>query len=143
MAGFGRTGKWFACDNWDVVPDILTVAKGINSGYVPLGAMIARGEIVAEGSPRELIEQVVQQCDGVRCDMAMLLLPDIIERVWGNRLATDWNRKSFWKEASRVLVNIAAGVRECARQLTRPLRKRGFSPSRGRLRWNGDPTRSV
>jgi len=42
MAGFGRTGKWFAVDNWDVVPDILTVAKGINSGYVPLGAMIIR-----------------------------------------------------------------------------------------------------
>jgi taurine---2-oxoglutarate transaminase len=40
MAGFGRTGKWFACENWDVVPDILTVAKGINSGYVPLGAMV-------------------------------------------------------------------------------------------------------
>ena len=40
MAGFGRTGRWFACDNWDVVPDILTVAKGINSGYVPLGAMV-------------------------------------------------------------------------------------------------------
>ena len=39
MAGFGRTGRWFACDNWDVVPDILTMAKGINSGYVPLGAM--------------------------------------------------------------------------------------------------------
>jgi taurine--2-oxoglutarate transaminase len=46
MAGFGRTGRWFACENWDVVPDIITVAKGINSGYVPLGAMIARGEIV-------------------------------------------------------------------------------------------------
>ena len=42
MAGFGRTGRWFACDNWDVVPDIITVAKGINSGYVPLGAMIIR-----------------------------------------------------------------------------------------------------
>jgi taurine--2-oxoglutarate transaminase len=40
MAGFGRTGRWFACENWDVVPDILTVAKGINSGYVPLGAMV-------------------------------------------------------------------------------------------------------
>jgi taurine---2-oxoglutarate transaminase len=39
MAGFGRTGKWFACEHWDVVPDILTMAKGINSGYVPLGAM--------------------------------------------------------------------------------------------------------
>ena len=39
MAGFGRTGKWFACEHWDVVPDIITMAKGINSGYVPLGAM--------------------------------------------------------------------------------------------------------
>jgi taurine--2-oxoglutarate transaminase len=39
MAGFGRTGKWFACEHWDVVPDIITTAKGINSGYVPLGAM--------------------------------------------------------------------------------------------------------
>src|SRR5919202_1046496 len=45
MAGFGRTGKWFACEHWDVVPDILTVAKGINSGYVPLGAMIVRKPI--------------------------------------------------------------------------------------------------
>jgi taurine--2-oxoglutarate transaminase len=47
MAGFGRTGKWFAVDNWGVVPDIMTVAKGINSGYVPLGAMIVR-EPIAE-----------------------------------------------------------------------------------------------
>jgi taurine--2-oxoglutarate transaminase len=45
MAGFGRTGKWFGIDNWDVVPDILTVAKGINSGYIPLGAMIVRRPI--------------------------------------------------------------------------------------------------
>jgi taurine--2-oxoglutarate transaminase len=47
MAGFGRTGKWFAVDNWDVVPDVLTLAKGINSGYVPLGAMVVR-EPIAE-----------------------------------------------------------------------------------------------
>ncbi len=45
MAGFGRTGKWFGVDNWNVVPDILTVAKGINSGYIPLGAMIVRKPI--------------------------------------------------------------------------------------------------
>ena len=45
MAGFGRTGTWFAVDHWDVVPDILTVAKGINSGYVPLGAMAIREPI--------------------------------------------------------------------------------------------------
>src|SRR5215212_3030587 len=45
MAGFGRSGKWFACEHWDVVPDILTVAKGINSGYVPLGAMVINRHI--------------------------------------------------------------------------------------------------
>ncbi len=45
MAGFGRTGRWFACEHWDVVPDIVTVAKGINSGYVPLGAMIVSERI--------------------------------------------------------------------------------------------------
>jgi taurine---2-oxoglutarate transaminase len=45
MAGFGRTGKWFGVDNWNVVPDVLTLAKGINSGYVPLGAMTVREPI--------------------------------------------------------------------------------------------------
>ena len=45
MAGFGRTGKWFACEHWDVVPDILCVAKGMNSGYVPLGAMVISSSI--------------------------------------------------------------------------------------------------
>src|ERR671926_96299 len=45
MAGFGRTGKWFGVDNWDVVPDIITLAKGINSGYVPLGAMVVREHV--------------------------------------------------------------------------------------------------
>lgn len=37
MSGWGRTGKWFAVDNWNVMPDILTTAKGITSAYVPLG----------------------------------------------------------------------------------------------------------
>ena len=45
MSGFGRTGKWFALDHWDVVPDLLSLAKGITSGYVPLGAAVARKHI--------------------------------------------------------------------------------------------------
>ena len=52
MAGFGRTGKWFAVDNWDVVPDIITLAKGINSGYVPLGAMVVRPQLADWIRPR-------------------------------------------------------------------------------------------
>ncbi|MER8001991.1 aspartate aminotransferase family protein [Streptomyces sp. NPDC095613] len=39
MAGFGRTGKWFAAEHFGVVPDLLTFAKGVNSGYVPLGGV--------------------------------------------------------------------------------------------------------
>lgn len=45
MAGFGRTGKWFAVDHWGVQPDIITAAKGINSGYVPLGTMSVSTEL--------------------------------------------------------------------------------------------------
>ena len=40
MAGWGRSGKWFGIEHYDVVPDIITTAKGLTSGYVPLGAMI-------------------------------------------------------------------------------------------------------
>jgi len=40
MSGWGRTGEWFAVNHWDVVPDIITTAKGITSGYTPLGAVI-------------------------------------------------------------------------------------------------------
>jgi taurine--2-oxoglutarate transaminase len=40
MSGWGRTGRWFAVDNWGVAPDIITTAKGLTSGYVPLGAVI-------------------------------------------------------------------------------------------------------
>jgi taurine--2-oxoglutarate transaminase len=42
MSGFGRTGKWFAVDHWNVVPDLMTMAKGLTSGYAPLGAVAMR-----------------------------------------------------------------------------------------------------
>jgi len=45
MAGFGRTGRWFAVDHWDVVPDLMTMAKGLTSSYLPLGAVAMRHEI--------------------------------------------------------------------------------------------------
>ncbi len=45
MAGFGRTGKWFAVDHWGVVPDLITMAKGLTSAYVQLGAVGMRREI--------------------------------------------------------------------------------------------------
>jgi taurine---2-oxoglutarate transaminase len=47
MAGFGRTGRWFATENYDVVPDLITFAKGVNSGYVPLGGVVINQAIAA------------------------------------------------------------------------------------------------
>jgi taurine--2-oxoglutarate transaminase len=40
MSGFGRCGEWFAVDRWGVTPDLITFAKGVNSGYIPLGGVI-------------------------------------------------------------------------------------------------------
>jgi adenosylmethionine-8-amino-7-oxononanoate aminotransferase len=47
MSGGGRTGKFFAAEHWNVVPDILVISKGFAAGYAPLGAMVARNDIVA------------------------------------------------------------------------------------------------
>ncbi len=45
MSGFGRTGQWFAVQHWDVVPDLMTMAKGLTSAYAPLGAVAIKPEI--------------------------------------------------------------------------------------------------
>jgi taurine--2-oxoglutarate transaminase len=47
MAGFGRTGEWFAFQNWGAQPDLIVFAKGSNSGYVPVGGVVISGEIAA------------------------------------------------------------------------------------------------
>lgn len=52
MTGFGRTGKWFGVDNWDVTPDLLTFAKGVNSGYVPLGGVLIGPRVAAAFADR-------------------------------------------------------------------------------------------
>jgi taurine--2-oxoglutarate transaminase len=52
MAGFGRTGRWFALEHYDVVPDLITFAKGVNSGYVPLGGVIITEPIAATFATR-------------------------------------------------------------------------------------------
>ena len=52
MSGFGRTGKWFAVEHWDVVPDMITMAKGLTSAYAPLGAVAMKPEIAAAFNER-------------------------------------------------------------------------------------------
>ena len=47
MVGFGRTGRWFALEHFDVVPDLITFAKGVNSGYVPLGGVVVSDAVAS------------------------------------------------------------------------------------------------
>lgn len=54
FTGFGRTGRWFAHNHWDVTPDLITMGKGITSGYAPLGAVAIRDELAARFDDRVL-----------------------------------------------------------------------------------------
>ena len=47
ITGFGRTGRWFGIEHWDVVPDLMAVSKGITSGYIPMGAVLMRPHVAA------------------------------------------------------------------------------------------------
>jgi taurine--2-oxoglutarate transaminase len=52
MAGFGRTGKWLALEHFDAVPDLITFAKGVNSGYVPMGGVLMTQQIAEQFDTR-------------------------------------------------------------------------------------------
>jgi taurine---2-oxoglutarate transaminase len=54
MSGFGRTGEWFAVNNWGVEPDIMTIAKGLTSGYMPLGGVVVSDAIASHFDERML-----------------------------------------------------------------------------------------
>jgi taurine---2-oxoglutarate transaminase len=54
MSGFGRTGEWFAVDNWGVEPDIMTIAKGLTSGYMPMGGVVVSDAIARHFDERML-----------------------------------------------------------------------------------------
>src|SRR5439155_1353216 len=58
ISGVGRTGKWFGVDHEGVIPDLMTVAKGITSGYLPLSGTIARGRL-ADAFPETSTQEVV------------------------------------------------------------------------------------
>ncbi|MCP4142467.1 MAG: aminotransferase class III-fold pyridoxal phosphate-dependent enzyme [Chloroflexi bacterium] len=71
MSGWGRTGKWFAVDNWDVAPDIITTAKGITSGYVPLGAVIVSEKIAAHFEDKYLYAGLTYSGHALACAAAL------------------------------------------------------------------------
>jgi len=71
MSGFGRTGEWFAVNHWNVVPDIMTVAKGLTSAYVPLGATIVSDTIAQAFEDRPLYAGLTYNSHSVGCAAAV------------------------------------------------------------------------
>jgi len=67
MTGFGRTGEWFAANHWDVTPDIMTLSKGINSGALPLGAVMLRDRVAEYFQENILYAGLTQFGNPVAC----------------------------------------------------------------------------
>ena len=78
MSGFGRTGKWFAIEHHGVVPDIICMAKGLTSGYLPLGGIIVKDEIADYFNDKPLPLGLTYSAHAVSCASALAVL-DIYE----------------------------------------------------------------
>jgi taurine--2-oxoglutarate transaminase len=75
MSGFGRTGKWFAVDHWDVVPDILSMAKGMTCGYLPLGATVVRKPIADRFKEQFFSHGATYAGHALACATALAVIP--------------------------------------------------------------------
>jgi len=79
MAGFGRTGRWFAFNHWDVAPDLIVFAKGVNSGYVPLGGVVVSDEIYATFADRVFPGGLTYSGHPLACAAAVATLETMAE----------------------------------------------------------------
>lgn len=78
MSGFGRTGKWFGIEHHDVVPDMMAMAKGITSGYIPLGGLIVKEEVISFFDDKPLPLGLTYSGHAVACAAANAVI-DIYE----------------------------------------------------------------
>ena len=90
ITGFGRTGKMFACEHWNVQPDIITLAKGLTSGYIPLGACVTSTSVFntflgEPGDNREFSQVCTYGGHPVACAAGVANLKIMqSERLWEN-----------------------------------------------------------
>ncbi|WP_300435515.1 aminotransferase class III-fold pyridoxal phosphate-dependent enzyme [Christiangramia sp.] len=71
MSGFGRTGKWFGVDNYEVVPDLMAMAKGLTSGYLPLGCLMVSDKIAAKFDEETLALGLTYSAHATACAAAL------------------------------------------------------------------------
>ena len=101
ITGFCRTGRWFASQVWDVTPDLMTVAKGLTSGYVPLGATIVSDRVAAHFDDHYLGAGLTYAAHPLACAAGCAVLEVYVEEDLAARAAATGER-------------IAAGLSELA-----------------------------
>ena len=87
ITGFCRTGRWFASEHWGVVPDIMTVAKGLTSGYVPLGAAITNGRVARHFDDHYLGAGLTYAAHPLACAAGCAVLEVYIDECLAERAA--------------------------------------------------------
>jgi adenosylmethionine-8-amino-7-oxononanoate aminotransferase len=107
ITGFGRTGSWFACDHEEISPDILTFAKGVTSGYMPLGGVIVSDELWEDlrdpsQRPGYLMHGFTHSGHPVACAVALANIEAIEREGWLERV----------RETSETLAGLIAPLRE-------------------------------
>jgi taurine--2-oxoglutarate transaminase len=102
MSGFGRTGEWFAVNHWGVVPDVMTMAKGLTSAYVPMGAVGVRRHIADMFKDRVFASGLTYNSHPVACAAALACISVYEE----DRLIE--NAKSVGQAMASLLAEMAA-----------------------------------
>jgi taurine--2-oxoglutarate transaminase len=102
MSGFGRTGEWFAVNHWNVVPDLLTMAKGLTSSYVPLGAVGMRRHIAEHFRDEVFYGGLTYNSHPVGCAAALATI-----RVYEEDRLVERAR-----ETGRIMAELLAGLAE-------------------------------
>ena len=116
ITGFGRTGKMFAAEHWGVVPDVMTIAKGVSSGYLPLGACAVTEKVWSAflGEPEEGKEfhQVSTYGGHAACCAAALANIEILtrERLWENSETVGTHLLNRLQELSSPLIKEVRGI---------------------------------
>ena len=88
ITGFCRTGRWFAAEHWGVLPDLMTVAKGITSGYVPLGATIVSDRVAHTFDDRYLGAGLTYAAHPLACAAGCAVLEVYLEEKLDERAAS-------------------------------------------------------
>lgn len=145
QTGFGKTGKWFACEHWNVVPDIIAIGKGFSAGYVPLGAAVTTPKVAEHFTKAPGHELRTGSTYGGHClacaaalaNIATIEKEHLVERAatMGEYLKCQLNKLRTYPVVADVR---GLGLLLAIELMADPKTNKKFDPKLGVGRWIGD-----